>query len=302
MFDTLTLDLASAGLEVFWFAFSLVVAVSLMIGSFLNVVIYRLPIMMQRQWQAEARYLLSGDEEQKVDAEAGSRDEATFNLAYPGSACPHCHTSIKAWQNMPVLSYLLLKGKCGNCKAPISPRYPFVEALTALLAAVAFFQYPVLIQLLPLLLLTYCLVALTGIDFDHQLLPDSITLPLLWLGLALNTVGVFTDLSSAVWGAIGGYGVLWLVYWAFKLVTGKEGMGYGDFKLMGALGAWFGWQVLPNVILLSSVVGAILGIALIVLRGRDSQQPLPFGPFIAIAGWLTVMFPETLTVSQYLHS
>ena len=301
MLEGFVIDLAQQGLEVYWFSLSLVFIVSLMIGSFLNVVIYRLPIMMQRRWQSEARYLLAINEQGDAGAaEAAQEDESSFNLAYPASACPHCHNAIKPWQNIPVFSYLLLRGKCFHCKTPISSRYPLVELITGVLGVLVFLQYPVVLQLIPLLLLTYCLVALFGIDFDHQLLPDSITLPLLWLGLVLNTQGIFTDLTSAVYGAVGGYGLLWLVYWGFKLTTGKEGMGYGDFKLMGALGAWFGWQVLPNVILLSSVCGAVIGIAMIVFRGHDSQKPLPFGPFIAMAGWLTVMYPNSLMISQYL--
>ena len=267
--------------------------VSLMIGSFLNVVIYRLPVMMDSAAKEEAKWVLSeGDYEE----EAGDR----FNLAFPASRCGHCNTPIKAWQNIPVLSFLLLRAKCGSCKTKISWRYPLVELATAIIALLVMLQSDNLFQMISLLVLSFGLIALTMIDVDHQLLPDSLTLPLLWLGLLLNTQSTFVDLQSAVLGAAFGYLSLWSVYWLFKLITGKEGMGYGDFKLLAVFGAWFGWQILTNIILLSSVVGAIWGIAMIIALGRDSQKPMAFGPFIAVAGWLSFMYPAYLTVTNWL--
>ena len=272
-----------------FFFFTLFVGLS--VGSFLNVVIYRLPIMLERQWVQEAKGILElePDTEQKV-----------FNLALPHSSCPGCGTVIRAWQNIPVLSYLFLRGKCASCRVAISPRYPFVELVTGVASIFLYLQIGPSLLLLAFLLMTYISIALIGIDFDHQILPDVLTLPLLWLGLLINTQSFFVPLEDAVWGAIFGYGSLWSVYWMFKWVTGKEGMGFGDFKLLAAYGAWFGWQVLPNIILLSSLVGAVLGVILIVVKGRDSQQPMPFGPFIAIAAWLTSVYPEIFIVTQYI--
>lgn len=267
--------------------------VSLMIGSFLNVVIYRLPVMMDNASKEEAKWVLSN----------GNYEEETsdrFNLAFPASRCGNCNAPIKAWQNIPVISFLLLRAKCVSCKTKISCRYPLVELATAIIALLVMLQSDNLFQMISLLVLSFGLIALTMIDVDHQLLPDSLTLPLLWLGLLLNTQSTFVDLQSAVLGAAFGYLSLWSVYWLFKLVTGKEGMGYGDFKLLAVFGAWFGWQILTNIILLSSVVGAIWGIAMIIALGRDSQKPMAFGPFIAVAGWLSFMYPAYLTVTNWL--
>ena len=274
-----------------WLLFLLVGLVSLCIGSFLNVVIYRLPVMLERQWQQEAKYVLNGEE---------SESEEMFNLAIPNSSCPKCQSPIKAWQNIPVISYLLLRGKCANCKEAISSRYPLVEAATAVACLLLLLQFGMGWQFIAMWGLTLVFIALIGIDFDTQLLPDSLTLPLLWLGLLINTQTLFVPLLDAVWGAAAGYLFLWCIFWAFKLATGKDGMGYGDFKLMAVCGAWFGWQVLPNIILLSSAVGAVVGLALIVINGRDSQKPMPFGPFIAIAAWLSILYPQWFTVMNWL--
>ncbi|EKB26864.1 prepilin peptidase [Aeromonas dhakensis] len=270
-----------------WLYFSLVFLFSLMIGSFLNVVIHRLPIMLEREWQAE--YL------SYFNPETQPQQEERYNLMVPRSACPHCGHAITAMENIPLLSWLWLKGRCRECQAPISPRYPLVELLTALLSLVVAATFPPSWGLLAALLLTWVLVALTFIDLDKMLLPDQLTLPLLWGGLLFNLAGGFVPLADAVIGAMAGYLVLWSLYWAFKLLTGKEGMGYGDFKLLAALGAWLGWQALPIVLLLSSLVGAIIGISLILLRNHHQGKPIPFGPYLAIAGWIALLWGDTIT-------
>ncbi|HEA3130821.1 TPA: prepilin peptidase [Aeromonas hydrophila] len=281
---TLLLELAY-GLP--WLYFSLVFLFSLMIGSFLNVVIHRLPIMLEREWQAE--YL------GYFNPETQPQQEERYNLMVPRSACPHCGHAITAMENIPLLSWLWLKGRCRECQAPISARYPLVELLTALLSLVVAATYPPGWALLTALLLTWVLVALTFIDLDKMLLPDQLTLPLLWGGLLFNLTGGFVPLTDAVIGAMAGYLVLWSLYWAFKLLTGKEGMGYGDFKLLAALGAWLGWQALPIVLLLSSLVGAFIGIGLILLRNHNQNKPIPFGPYLAIAGWIALLWGDTIT-------
>ncbi|WP_323878164.1 prepilin peptidase [Aeromonas hydrophila] len=270
-----------------WLYFSLVFLFSLMIGSFLNVVIHRLPIMLEREWQAE--YL------GYFNPETLPQQEERYNLMVPRSACPHCGHAITAMENIPLLSWLWLKGRCRACQAPISARYPLVELLTALLSLVVAATYPPGWGLLAALLLTWVLVALTFIDLDKMLLPDQLTLPLLWGGLLFNLTGGFVPLADAVIGAMAGYLVLWNLYWAFKLLTGKEGMGYGDFKLLAALGAWLGWQALPIVLLLSSLVGAFIGIGLILLRNHHQNNPIPFGPYLAIAGWIALLWGDTIT-------
>lgn len=270
-----------------WLYFSLVFLFSLMIGSFLNVVIHRLPIMLEREWQAE--YL------GYFNPETQPQQEERYNLMVPRSACPHCGHAITAMENIPLLSWLWLKGRCRECQAPISARYPLVELLTALLSLVVAATYPPGWGLLAALLLTWVLVALTFIDLDKMLLPDQLTLPLLWGGLLFNLTGGFAPLADAVIGAMAGYLVLWSLYWAFKLLTGKEGMGYGDFKLLAALGAWLGWQALPIVLLLSSLVGAFIGIGLILLRNHHQNKPIPFGPYLAIAGWIALLWGDTIT-------
>lgn len=270
-----------------WLYFSLVFLFSLTIGSFLNVVIHRLPIMLEREWQAEYRSYFTPDEEQAT--------EPRYNLMVPRSACPHCGHAITALENIPLLSWLWLKGRCSECQAPISARYPLVELLTALLSVAVSMVISPGWGTLAALLLTWVLVALTFIDLDKMLLPDQLTLPLLWGGLLFNLSGGFAPLADAVIGAMAGYLVLWSLYWAFKLLTGKEGMGYGDFKLLAALGAWLGWQALPIILLLSSLVGAIIGISLIALRKHHQGNPIPFGPYLAIAGWIAQLWGDTIT-------
>ena len=263
----------------------------LTIGSFLNVVIHRVPKMLQNGWQRDCCELLEIDNKDS---------NQTYNLLKPDSHCPKCNTPIKPWQNIPILSYLLLKGRCGHCSEPISIRYPLVELATGLLSGYIAFSYGYSEQTFTALLLTWALISLTMIDVDHQLLPDNITLPLMWLGILVNSQGVFTDLNSAVFGAIAGYMVLWSVFWLFKILTGKEGMGYGDFKLLAALGAWMGWQALPLIIILSSLVGAVIGIVGILIQGRDKNIPIPFGPYLAIAGWIALLWGEIIT-QHYLQ-
>lgn len=262
---------------------------SLCIGSFLNVVAYRLPIMMRKQ--IEADYLDINDQPQK--------ETETFNLSIPASACPKCKSKIKPWQNIPVISYLWLKGKCANCQTKISPRYPIVEFITGLLGLLVAYQFGATIEGAAALIFTYFLVALTLIDLDEYLLPDSLTLPLIWIGLIANSFNAFTSLNDAVYGAIAGYLALWSVYWLFKLATGKEGMGYGDFKLLAAIGALLGWQALPVVILLSSAVGAVVGLTLIMTLGRDKNIPIPFGPYLAAAGFIAMLWGDELTQSYF---
>ena len=264
--------------------------IGLLVGSFLNVVIYRLPKMMERDWQYQCA---------ELRGEALPSHEP-LSLAKPRSRCPECGHPITALENIPVISWLALRGKCSACKAPISFRYPIIEALTCLLTAFTAAHFGPGWTSAGAILLIWGLITLTCIDFDTQLLPDSITLPLLWSGLLFNLFGTFTDLQSAVIGAAVGYLSLWLVYWGFKLATGKEGMGYGDFKLLAAIGAWLGWQILPLTILLSSLVGAVVGIALIVLAKRGRNVPIPFGPYLASAGLLALFWGKELTQS-YLH-
>ena len=260
----------------------------LCIGSFLNVVIHRLPKMMEHEWQAQCADLRG---------ETSSTAE-TLTLAKPRSRCPACGHPIRAIENIPLISYFfLLRGKCSACGIAISLRYPLVEAATGLLSAYTAWHFGPTLQCAGALVLIWSLIALAAIDFDTQLLPDAITLPLLWLGLALNLSATFIDLSSAVIGAMVGYLSLWSVFWLFKLATGKEGMGYGDFKLLGALGAWLGWQMLPTVILLSSVVGAAIGIGLIVFTRHGRNVPIPFGPYLAAAGLIALFWGPQLTKS-----
>jgi leader peptidase (prepilin peptidase)/N-methyltransferase len=263
----------------------------LLIGSFLNVVINRLPKMLLRDWQHQAREILN------LPAET---DNKTFNLILPNSNCPHCSHEIKPWENIPIISYLFLRGKCSACKAPISPRYPLVELSCGLLSAYIAWHFGFTWQTGAMLVLTWGLLAMSLIDADHQILPDALVLPLLWLGLIVNQFGLFTTPADALWGAIAGYLSLWSVYWLFKLVTGKEGMGYGDFKLLAMLGAWGGWQILPLTILLSSLVGAVLGLIMLKLRNAETSTPIPFGPYLAIAGWIALIWGEQIT-NSYLQ-
>ncbi len=265
--------------------------VGLLIGSFLNVVVYRLPKMLMRDWRTQAREVL--DMPAQPDAE-------TFNLILPNSSCPHCDHEIKPWENIPLVSWLFLRGKCSNCKEAISIRYPLVELACGLFSAVIAWQFGVSWEALAMLVLTWGLLSMSLIDADHQILPDVLVLPLLWLGLILNSFGLFTSLSDALWGAVIGYMSLWSIFWLFKLITGKEGMGYGDFKLLALIGAWGGWQVLPLTILLSSVLGAVIGIIILRLQRNGYSNPIPFGPYLAAAGWVALIWGEQIT-SSYLQ-
>lgn len=285
-----------------WIGFVLVIG--LLIGSFLNVVIHRLPIMMERDWKAQAEEILGANAYEPPRAE--NTKPEPYNLVVPRSACPKCGARITAWQNIPVVSYLFLRGACANCGAKISIRYPLIELLTGVLSAAVAWKFGVTWYCGAALVLTWALVALSAIDFDHQLLPDDITLPLLWLGLLLSlaptipTVGLPVSSSDAIIGAAAGYVSLWSVYKLFKWLTGKEGMGYGDFKLLAALGAWLGWQMLLVIILISAFVGAIVGISLVAFRGRDRDIPIPFGPYLAAAGWIALLWGDRL-VDSYLR-
>lgn len=268
----------------------------LLVGSFLNVVIHRLPKMMENEWREQCAELTA-----PIDRAPGpSAEKPAYNLVLPRSACPSCGHQISALENIPVVSYLALGGRCRGCKSKISARYPIVEAMTGLLSGLVAWHFGFGIAGLSALILLWGMIALTFIDADTQLLPDSITLPLLWLGLIVNSDNTFTDLRSAVLGAVFGYLALWSVYWLFKLATKKEGMGYGDFKLLAAIGAWLGWQVLPLVILLSSVVGAVIGIALIVLARMGRNIPLPFGPYLAMAGFIALLWGKPI-MDSYLQ-
>jgi leader peptidase (prepilin peptidase)/N-methyltransferase len=266
---------------------------TLLIGSFLNVVIYRVPVMMEREWREQCAELTA--------TPASDLPQGKFNLVAPRSRCASCGAMIQAWQNIPVFSYLLLGGKCGSCKARISVRYPIVEASTAILSAIVAWHFGLGWEALMGVVLTLFLVPITMIDFDHQLIPDSIVLPLLWIGLAMSLYYpfagsdiLFISSREAIIGALAGYLSLWSFYWLFKLVTGKEGMGHGDFKLLAALGAWLGYQYLFTIIMVSAIVGALLGIALILFRGRDRQVPMPFGPFLATAGWIVMLYGDEI--------
>ena len=276
--------------DVPWFFIGTAVVFGLAVGSFLNVVIHRLPKMMEADWRAQCLDFLHPDQAQAESATAPQR----YNLVVPRSACPSCGHKITAIENIPVLSYLALRGKCSKCRTPIGVRYPLVELLTGVLTGFLAWHFGVSWQALFAIIFLWALITLTFIDADTTLLPDDITLPLLWLGLLINVAGTFTTLPSAVIGAVAGYLALWSVYWAFKLITGKEGMGYGDFKLLAALGAWLGWQMLPLVILLSAMVGTIVGVAGIVLQGREKGAKLPFGPYLAAAGLIAIIWGAPL--------
>ncbi|MEF3192928.1 MAG: A24 family peptidase [Halothiobacillaceae bacterium] len=267
--------------------YTMLAVLGLMVGSFLNVVILRLPKMLEARWKSECQEFLG----HPVDEAAGKR----FNLAFPASHCPSCGHPLRWWENLPLISYLFLRGRCSACKTRISPQYPLVEAAAAALAVLAAAQVPFGWPLLAALVFVWALLVLAVIDLNTMLLPDQLTLPLLWLGLLLNVGGIFASLPDAVIGAAAGYLALWAVYHGFRLLTGKEGMGYGDFKLLAALGAWMGWQALPGIILLSSLVGAILGIAMMLLRGRDKNTPIPFGPYLAIAGLIWFFWGQDIT-------
>lgn len=281
---------------------SVAAIVSLMVGSFLNVVIYRLPIMLENAWRAELdEYNKPAEATANHDTKAKESSQP-FNLSTPRSRCPSCSHAISTIENIPVFSYLALRGKCRSCRTPISWRYPAIEALTAVLCGfIAWQMFATPAAALAAIALTWALIALTWIDYDTYLLPDNITLPLIWAGLIANYYGLFTTLQSAVWGAIFGYLVLWSVFWLFKIITGKEGMGYGDFKLLAALGAWLGWELLPIVVLLSSLVGAAIGIAMIVFANHEKSKPIPFGPYLAIAGWIALVWGEQINHAYFRY-
>ncbi|MBL6985483.1 MAG: prepilin peptidase [Methylobacter sp.] len=262
--------------------------IGLLVGSFLNVVIYRLPIMMQQGWRKECTEYL------QLNPETPQIEEEPFNLIFPLSRCPKCNTPIKPYQNIPVVSYLFLKGKCAKCSGHISMRYPIIEAFTAITSIIVAWHFGYTSQAAFALLLTWSLIALIFIDIDHQLLPDSITLPMLWLGMCLSLFNVYTDTHASIIGAVAGYIALWTIFHLFKLATGKEGMGYGDFKLLALFGAWLGWQVLPIIILLSSLVGAVIGLGMIIFVKHDHNVPIPFGPYLAAAGWIALLWGNDL--------
>jgi leader peptidase (prepilin peptidase)/N-methyltransferase len=270
-----------------------VFAFALVFGSFLNVVIYRLPLMMQREWYEQCEEL-AGEPKPEIP-------EGRFNLVVPRSRCPHCGAEIKAWQNIPVLSFMILGGECGHCKKTISARYPIVEFVTAALAAVCAWRFGFGWEGIMAIVMTLFLVPITMIDYDTQLIPDSIVYPLLWIGLIMSLFSpipeaqtLFVSPADAIVGAVAGYLILWSVFWLFKLVTGKDGMGYGDFKLLAALGAWLGWQSLHAIILMSAVVGVVVNLSLILFKNRDRSQPIPFGPYLAGAGWLTMLWGDAI--------
>ncbi|WP_225771756.1 prepilin peptidase [Pseudomonas sp. Marseille-Q5115] len=260
----------------------------LLVGSFLNVVIHRLPIMMNADWRKQAREYLKLEEE---------TPGPVYNLMVPRSACPQCGHRISAVENIPIVSYLWLRGRCSGCQAHIPRRYPLVELACGLLSAFIAWHFGATWQGAAMSLLTWGLLAMSMIDVDHQLLPDTLVLPLLWLGLIVNALGLFVPLADALWGAVAGYLSLWLVFWVFRLLTGKEGMGYGDFKLLSLIGAWGGWQVLPLTILLSSAVGAVLGTLMLRARGASHAAPIPFGPYLAVAGWIALIWGDEITTS-----
>lgn len=297
--QSLFIDISNAMQANLWFYLTTVGLVSLCIGSFLNVVIYRLPLMMQKEWQTECRLLLADELTSPKTEQITSQTTDTFNLVKPNSCCPKCEAAIKPWQNIPIFSWLFLKGKCATCDNPISVRYPTVEAITAILSLAVAYTFGVTEQALLYIVVTWALVALTFVDIDHMLLPDQLTLPLLWLALIASVLGYTIAPSDAIIGAACGYLSLWSVFWLFKLITGKEGMGYGDFKLLAVFGALLGWQSLLTVILLSSVVGAVIGIALLSIQGKDKATPIPFGPYLAIAGWITMLWGTQLQNSYF---
>ena len=287
MFENIIVVLQSSP----WLFYSSVLFIGLCVGSFLNVVAYRLPLMMERDWKLECHEFLQLEPPDIKD------NLVSFNLATPGSACPNCGHKLRAWENIPVISYLFLRAKCSSCGTKISIQYPVVELITGITSLLAAHVFGVSIQTVAALFFTWVLIALTLIDLKKQLLPDNMTLPLLWLGIFLSLFDVFTDLTSSVIGAMAGYLILWSVYQLFKLLTKKEGMGFGDFKLLGALGAWVGFSYLPQIILVSSVVGSVAGISMLIFGRTKQQQPIPFGPYLAVAGWIALLWGEKINTA-----
>ena len=275
-----------------WVFVSMALVLGVIVGSFLNVLVWRLPKMLEREWRAQAHEVLG------LPAEPAG---PTYNLMLPHSCCPHCNHPIRPWENIPLLSYLLLKGRCAHCRGAISARYPLTELASGLLCALVAWHFGFGWQAAALMLLSCGLLAMSLIDADHQLLPDVLVLPLLWLGLIVNSFGLFTTLPDAVWGAVIGYLSLWSVFWLFKLATGKDGMGHGDFKLLALLGAWGGWQILPMTLLMSSLVGVFCGLILMRMRKAKASTPMPFGPYLAIAGWIALLWGGQIT-DFYLQS
>lgn len=289
--------------------YTIITLLGLTVGSFLNVVIHRLPRMLDAGWKAECELLFADpeelakestiDSEKEKVAKAAPPKKESYNLAFPNSHCPQCQHELASLDNIPVVSYLFLKGRCRYCQTPISKRYPIIESVTALLSVIVATKFGVSQETIAALLLTWGLICLTMIDFDTQFLPDDITLPLMWLGIFSSFFLSFASLQDAVIGAMAGYLSLWCVYWAFKLMTDKEGMGYGDFKLLAMLGAWLGWQYLPLVIILSSLVGSIVGLSMIAFYGKDKNIPIAFGPYLAAAGWITLIWGDVI-MNRYL--
>ncbi|AJP50466.1 prepilin peptidase [Pseudomonas simiae] len=275
-----------------WAFVALASLLGLIVGSFLNVLVWRLPTMLEREWRAQALEVLG------MPAEPAG---PTYNLMHPSSCCPHCNHPIRPWENIPLLSYLFLRGRCAHCQGAISPRYPLTELACALISAWVAWRFGFGWQAGAVLVLSWGLLAMSLIDADHQLLPDVLVMPLLWLGLIVNGFGLLTTLPEALWGAVIGYMSLWSVFWLFKLVTGKDGMGHGDFKLLALLGAWGGWQILPMTLLMSSLVGVVVGLILMRLRKSHAPAPMPFGPYLAIAGWIALLWGGQIT-NFYLQS
>jgi len=275
-----------------WAFVALASLLGLIVGSFLNVLVWRLPTMLEREWRAQALEVLG------MPAEPAG---PTYNLMHPSSCCPHCNHPIRPWENIPLLSYLFLRGRCAHCQGAISPRYPLTELACALISAWVAWRFGFGWQAGAVLVLSWGLLAMSLIDADHQLLPDVLVMPLLWLGLIVNGFGLLTTLPEALWGAVIGYMSLWSVFWLFKLVTGKDGMGHGDFKLLALLGAWGGWQILPMTLLMSSLVGVVVGLILMRLRKSHASVPMPFGPYLAIAGWIALLWGGQIT-NFYLQS
>ena len=272
----------------------------LLVGSFLNVVIYRLPVMFKREWRIDCCQYLEENYSAKIELDTSKEPSESFNLVKPDSTCPSCGHQIRAWENIPVISYILLKAKCSNCSSPISLRYPIVEIFSAITASLCAWHFGFSLAGFAAIFLTWALISLALIDYDTQYLPDQITLPFLWLGLLLNLSETFTTIESSIIGAIAGYLSLWSVHHIFKLITQKEGMGYGDFKLLALLGAWMGWEFLPAIIIISSLVGSIIGISLILLKKHQREIPIPFGPYLAIAGWITLLWGNEINYA-YLN-
>jgi len=266
-----------------------IVLLGLSVGSFLNVVIYRLPLILENDWKSQCRELL----------ELKEQPEKVITLSKPASTCPKCQHKIRIWENIPVISYLFLKGKCSQCHTAISIQYPLIELLTAILSLVVAMTFGVSWQTLFALILTWSLIAMSVIDLHKMILPDDITLPVLWIGLLISVFNIFIDPATSIIGAAAGYLILWSVFQLFKLVTGKEGMGYGDFKLLALFGAWFGWKLLPLIIILSSATGAIIGILMIILSKKERSTPIPFGPYLAIAGWISMIWGQQI-ITWYL--